>query len=369
MVDMNLNGAVLSLINFLKLLDYTKYNVEVFVIKEHYETMIKSLPKEVKISYLYKDNPLFDLGTEPLKKEYVLPYIINKIFAKINTKHIKKLKNSLRRIYIPAETYDAGISFDEQSYKYLKKVKANKKIVRYAYGEVVTTEDPNNKPYNFCDYVVAQSEGLKENLAYKNKVDREKIQVIHNIFDNDKIIDKSQEFYFNKINKYIFTTCARIVPLKRIDIIPLVCRILIDRGINDFKWYIIGSPEKEKYMTPIYENIKKTETEDYIEFMGQQSNPFPYIKASDIYVQTSNIDAWPRSVMEAMILGVPVLCTKTVGGKEQVNPGVTGELCELDDEKDMAEKLIYMIDNLDKYGKEIFRVNNDEIMAQYYEIF
>lgn len=374
MVDMNLNGAALSLVNFLNLLDYNKYNGEIFIIKECEKEVIDKLPKDVKVTYLYKDNPYFDLnffkGLKKIfkdnKKDYLCAFIINKLFKYVNCKPIKKLKISLRRVYIPNEIYDVGLCFDEQSFKYLKKINAKKKIVRYAYGEVVSMEDINNKPYNFCDYVVAQCEGLKEDLAYKNKVDIDKIKVIHNIFDNDKIIEKSNEFNVERKRKYIFSTCARIVPLKRIDIIPLVCEKLIKKGIRDFKWYIIGEPEKEKYLEPIRENIEKTNTNDYIEWTGKLSNPYPYIKNSDIYIQTSNVDAWPRSVMEALILGTPVLCTKTKGGVEQITEGINGELCEIDNPEDMAEKLASMLEN--KYKFE-FRVNNEEIMNNYYELF
>lgn len=377
MVDMNLNGAVMCLVNLLKLLDYSTYSATVLVIKEYEQDVIDMLPKEVEVQYLFKDNPYFDRGFFPGlfkclsegRKKYISALMVNSIFKYINTKNAKKLKNSLRRVYVPEEKYDTAISFDEQSFRYMKKIDAPKKIICYHYGQVCTMENPNDKPYNFCNYVVAQCEQMKKDLAFKNKCDEDRIRVIHNFFDNEDILAKSEETDIKKDRKYIFSTCARIVPLKRIDMIPLVCRILLDRGINDFKWYVIGCPEKEKYMIPIMENIKKTGTENYIEFTGRLSNPFPYVKASDIYVQTSNIDAWPRTVMEAMILGTPVLCTKTMGGKEQVTPGVTGELCELDDEKDMADKIVYMLENKDRYCKNPFRVDNKEIMDQYYEIF
>ncbi|MBQ0105152.1 MAG: glycosyltransferase [Armatimonadetes bacterium] len=377
MYDMNMNGAVLCLCDLLKLLDYSRFKAEIIVLKEYDPQVISMLPPEVKVSYIFRDNPYFDIGflkglkkcLKEKKKEYISALIVNTLFRYINTKHISKLKNSMRRVYVPEEKYDTAISFDEQSFRYLKKINSDRKIVCYHYGEVCTMEDPDNKPYNFCDYVVAQCSQLKKDLAYKNKADEDKIKVIHNFFDNENIKTKSEEFTVPKDTEYIFSTCGRIIPLKRIDLIPLAAKILIDKGITDFKWYVIGYPEKEKYMAPIMENIKKTGTENHIVFTGKQMNPFPYIKASHIYVQTSNIDAWPRTVMEAMILGVPVLCTKTMGGQEQINPGVTGELCETDSAEDLAEKLIYMLNNYSIYNKDPKPVNNQEIMEEYYKIF
>ena len=377
--DLNLNGAALSLVNFLSLLDYDKYQATVLVMKEKEKEIREKMPKEVKIIYLYKDNPFFDIGffkglnkiAREKRWNFLYPLIVNSLFKNINTKNIKKLKIATRRVYVPDCEYDVGICFDEQSYKYLRSVRAKKKIVRYAYGEVVSMEDPNNKPYNFCDYVIAQCEGLKEDLAKKNKADREKIVVIHNIFDNDKILEKAKEPVSLPNAKYIFSTCGRIVPIKRMELIPYAIEVLLQKGLRDFKWLIIGAPEKERFFTPLKNAIEETGTGDYIELLGAKENPYPYIKGSDIYVQCSNVDAWPRSVMEALILGVPVLATATRGAAEQIEEGVNGYLSPLDDPVALGEKLFFMAENAEeiKNRQPLFRVDNEAIMKAYYKLF
>ena len=377
--DLNLNGAALSLVNFLTHLDFDRYDATVLVLKEHEKEIIDKIPTQVKIVYLYRDNPFFDIGfwggflkcIKEKKFSYIYPLLVNNIFKKVNTKLIKKWKVAVRRVYVPEEIFDVGVCFDEQSYWYLEKVCAKRKIVRYAYGEVVSCSDPKSKPYNYADYVVAQCEGLKEDLAKNNKADREKIVVIHNIFDNDKITEKSKEPVTLPSAKYIFSTCGRIVPIKRMELIPYAIKVLLEKGLSDFKWLIIGSPEKERFFTPLKNAVEETGTGDYIELLGAKENPYPYIKGSDIYVQCSNVDAWPRSVMEALILGVPVLTTETFGGKEQVTEGVNGCLCPVDDPVALGEKLFFMVENLEEIkAKQVpYRVNNEEIMEKYYNIF
>ena len=365
--------------NFLNHLDFEKYEATVLVLKDHEKEITDKIPKEVKIIYLYKDNPFFDIGffkglskcIKEKKHNYIYPLFVNSVFKGANSKLLRKLKIATRRVYVPECEYDVGICFDEQSYKYLRNVHAKKKIVRYAYGEVITMEDPNDKPYNYADYVIAQCEGLKEDLAAKNKADTDKIVVIHNIFDNDKIIEKSKEPVTLPNAKYIFSTCGRIVPIKRMELIPYAVKILLSKGITDFKWLIIGSPEKEKFFTPLKEAIEETGTDNYIELLGAKENPYPYIKGSDIYVQCSNVDAWPRSVMEALILGVPVLSTATKGGVEQIEEGVNGFLTPLDDPVALGEKLAFMVENLEEIKKKQvpYRVDNKEIMEKYYKLF
>ena len=58
--DLNLNGAALSLANFLNHLDFERYDATVLVLKEHEKEIIDKIPKKVKIIYLYKENPYFD---------------------------------------------------------------------------------------------------------------------------------------------------------------------------------------------------------------------------------------------------------------------------------------------------------------------
>ena len=130
--DMNQNGAALSLVNFLNKIDFNKYEAEILIIKECDENVISLLPKEVKISYLYKNHPLFDNiflkgFKEAKEKKLILPFIFNKIFKNSNEKHIKKLKISLRKSWVPDTEYDVAISFDEQSFRYLKKINSKKK--------------------------------------------------------------------------------------------------------------------------------------------------------------------------------------------------------------------------------------------------
>lgn len=62
--------------------------------------------------------------------------------------------------------------------------------------------------------------------------------------------------------------------------------------------------------------------------LGMKSNPMPYVKSSDLFVNSSRVESYPTVIGEALVLGVPVLATKNGGSEEILEDGRFGELIE-----------------------------------------
>ena len=69
--------------------------------------------------------------------------------------------------------------------------------------------------------------------------------------------------------------------------------------------------------------------ENYVTLLGMQSNPYPILRQTDLFVQSSRIEAFGLTITEAQALGVPVLSTKTDGGTELIRDEETGLLCDI----------------------------------------
>lgn len=63
--------------------------------------------------------------------------------------------------------------------------------------------------------------------------------------------------------------------------------------------------------------------------LGQKENPFPYIRQADLFVQTSLFESYGLAMAEAMVLGLPVVSTKTDGAIALTQNGKYGVLCEI----------------------------------------
>ena len=69
--------------------------------------------------------------------------------------------------------------------------------------------------------------------------------------------------------------------------------------------------------------------QDRVILLGKKENPYPYIAACDLYVQPSRFEGYPMTVLEALVLGKPVVSTDNGGAKELLTDGQNGTLCPI----------------------------------------
>ena len=64
--------------------------------------------------------------------------------------------------------------------------------------------------------------------------------------------------------------------------------------------------------------------------LGKKDNPYPYIKACDIYAQPSRYEGKCVSVREAQMLEKPVIITKYETSSSQLEDGIDGIIVPLE---------------------------------------
>jgi len=70
-----------------------------------------------------------------------------------------------------------------------------------------------------------------------------------------------------------------------------------------------------------------------------------YYEFANVYVQTSAVEPFGLSIIEAMNNGVPVVATRSGGPEEIIEDGVNGFLLYPDDHKRIADKILYLLKN------------------------
>ena len=91
-----------------------------------------------------------------------------------------------------------------------------------------------------------------------------------------------------------------------------------------------------------------------VQFLGFRNDVPQIFHASDLVVQVSKREGLPRSVMEAMAAGKPVVATDVRGNRDLVHHGVNGFLVKLGDVEALAEailKLAYDPDLRQRMGR------------------
>ena len=109
------------------------------------------------------------------------------------------------------------------------------------------------------------------------------------------------------------------------DNVPDICKRVRKQGI-DLYWYIIGYGDG----TLIRQKIKEAGMEDYVVILGKRMNPYPYMKACDIYAQPSRYEGKSVTVREAQMLGKPVVVTNYDTAKSQIQDGIDGVIVPMD---------------------------------------
>lgn len=198
-------------------------------------------------------------------------------------------------------------------------------VVNYPWSEAVfgSAED-EKKCYEKFDAIVCVSETMKEAFVKKYGME-EKTIVLYNPINFENVIKKSKEnvdFDFGKGMKFVLAGSFKKV--KAYDRFVGVCEVLKKEGYC-FSVVIMGSGfEKEK----IRKLVAEKDLEDVIKIERFQTNPYPYIANSDVFVCASYAEGYSTAVSEAVALNVPVITTECSGMREIFGENECGIICE-----------------------------------------
>jgi glycosyltransferase involved in cell wall biosynthesis len=125
-------------------------------------------------------------------------------------------------------------------------------------------------------------------------------------------------------------------------------------------------PEKDNSFKLCKGLVQSLQLENHVEFTGMLSKPQWHKKAEDfnIFINTSNIDNTPVSVMEAMALGLPIVSTNVGGIPFLIDDNVNGKLVERNNVDDMVNAIIE-ISNDEKLTRAL--VSNARIKVERFD--
>lgn len=105
--------------------------------------------------------------------------------------------------------------------------------------------------------------------------------------------------------------------------------------------------------------------------VGYQTNPFPLLKHADCFVCSSRAEGFSLVVLEAMILGLPIVATNCAGPNELVGNSEYGLLVD-NSVEGIYGGMKYMVDNIEKLEvyqrKSVERVQNFDLQKIIYKI-
>ena len=341
---MRIGGVERSLVGLLESLNQQACDVTLFLY-EHQGEFMPLIPKGVK---LLPENDKYVSLLAPLKstimtRNFLIGFarlfarILFSIRSKFNNRpgFLLSLSHSYAQVFLPKipGEYDLAISFLMPHDIVWKKVKAKKKVgwIHTDYTSVNTgVHLPSEEPaWAAMDKIVAVSSDLAKSFAKVFPAQLTKVVVIENILSPSFVRKQSLIGYppvdiIKDSETLILCSAGRYTYPKAFDLAALACRKLLDGGIK-VRWYILGYGPDEPLLRKL---ITENKLEDSFILLGKRTNPYPYMKVCDIYVQPSRYEGKAVAVREAQMLGKPVLISDFATASSQLENNVDGYIAE-----------------------------------------
>ncbi|WP_309121655.1 glycosyltransferase [Paenibacillus sp.] len=342
--DLEIGGVERSLISLLENFDYESYDVDLFLYRQQGE-FLELLPRKVN---LVKEIPQYTTIRKTIRevlqeRRWLLGG--SRIIAKVAAQALGKIKRArepghyqmqlMWKLALPLlpsleERYDLAISFLWPHYFVAEKVKAKKKIawIHTDYSNVDTNRTADVKMWNRFDHIVSVSEACKDSFVRTYRVLNNKVEVIENITSPEFVRKMAVEHPpspMSEDDRFKIVTVARLSHAKGIDKAVEALKLLKGKGY-DIAWYVVGYGGEEGAIRTLIERHRLER--DFI-LLGKKTNPYPYIREADLYVQPSRYEGKAVTVLEAQILSKPVLITNYPTAPSQVKNGIDGHISEL----------------------------------------
>jgi glycosyltransferase involved in cell wall biosynthesis len=133
-----------------------------------------------------------------------------------------------------------------------------------------------------------------------------------------------------------FLYLGQLVPRKGIDVL---LKAFAAAGIDGELLLVGGDWKAEPYGQELARLIEGLHLADRVTTCDHRTDVGNLLRDSDVLVLPSHSEAIPRTVLEAMVLGRPVLATRVGGIPSVVADGVTGLLVQAGDVDDLADAI------------------------------
>lgn len=384
--DLAIGGVERSLIGLLNSIDYQKYDVDLMLFK-HEGEFFPLLP--IGPNLLPEDSAYSTFRKSISQTVHDGHYTI--AISRIIAKYLSTIKGKMKQVDEPGyltiqygwelsrpflpklqKEYDVAIGFLWPHHFIGEKVKAKKKVgwIHTDYSNIYVDKKAESKMWGNLDQIVAVSEDCSKTFLKIFPDFKAKTMVIENILSPEFVKQQAEAQIADEIDrtngKTIIVSVGRLSHAKGFDNALRACKQIVDRGF-DIAWYVVGYGPLEIELLQLIDELN---LRDHFFLLGKKTNPYPYIKACDIYVQPSRYEGKAVTIREAQILGKPVVITNFPTARSQAKDGFDALITPLG-VQGIVEGIQRLIENpglkekLSKNVQSIDYGNEDEIQKLY----
>lgn len=167
----------------------------------------------------------------------------------------------------------------------------------------------------------------------------ERCHIVHNGIDPEIKPERTsgtvREGLGLKDGELLIGTVGSLVKRKRVQILLKTISILKQKGVN-IRGLVVGAGPEEGALK---EWAGELGISKLVTFTGFSTDPLSYISAMDVFLLTSTAEGLPRVILEAMLMGRPVVAANVTGPAELVANNKTGFLIDDDEAEGFSKKV------------------------------
>lgn len=152
----------------------------------------------------------------------------------------------------------------------------------------------------------------------------------------------------------------------------MVARLLIEKGVREFvnaarqvkarhpaARFVLVGPMDTNPTAITKAEVDEWLAEDIVEYRGAQADVRPFLRDAHVFVLPSYREGTPRSALEALAIGRPILTVDVPGCREVVVDGVTGRMVKVRNADAVAEAMSWFIANKNALPEMSRRARSD----------
>ena len=356
--SLSTGGLEKTLIDLCNNLDYSKYNVDLYLFSDGKDLM----PQLNSNINLLSDSPYFStVFNQPILKSIKILFkqkridlALYRVFRFVKARFGRTgltcfdwlfQKKTMLKI---DKHYDVAIGFAEGSAGYYIAECINATVknvwVHTDIKEIITNKKLDTMAFNAADNICTVSQNSKNSLIelYPEFEDKIKVFTLPSLFDINHINQLADMPNEMDATAICILSIGRLVELKGFHLCVEPCKRLIDDGYN-IKWYIAGDGP---YREEIEGLIIKYGLQDVFILLGNKNNPYTYIKNADICVQPSSYEGLSLVIYEEKLFNKTIVCTGIKGNLEMIESGKNGIIINRDSDS-IYKAIKQLLDNPD----------------------
>lgn len=289
--------------------------------------LVKEIPADLKVIVVEK-------GKEQMSSNSFVQ-IMQLIWRRLKLEVYDRFPSILYALKVP-EKYDIEVSPGYAEFDMvLNSPDKNSRKIGWFHTDVGYDKDQKRvlsriEKMKHFDFMIFGSKQTRQVIDDLYQVKYPKSTVIYNVIKVDEVLKKAELFEHSyETTLPVFSSMGRLHHRKGYHTLMKVHKRLLEDGYQH-KIAVIGGGSE---MNNLIQQRKELNVEESFLLLDTQTNPYPYIKASDYFILPTQSESYPLVIGEVMCMRKPIISTNVGGISEMIEDGVDGILIQYNEDE------------------------------------